>query len=232
MLAQNLWRQRLEAPAYRVGQVASYARVSPQTITQWERPSNSKRPMLNQREKKAGISFLQLIEIAVVSAMRKQGVKVLEIRAAREFLATKLGVKYPFAQIRFKADGVDILLEFDELNADGVTEKLVVANKGGQMIWTDMLSDKLREFNYDLDGIVDSWKVNGIESRIEISPKVSFGMPHIRGVSTLAVKQRWAGGYSVPDISDDLGLKEDAVEEALRFEGLVVDRERRSFWIN
>lgn len=232
MNASELWRARLNVPAYRVGEAATYAGISPTTITFWEKQRNYLLPVIRKREKKLGLSFLQLIEIAVVSAMRKQGVKLPDIRAARGYIGQRLGLNYPFAQAKFKADGVDILLDYEDIDSDSVKGKLVTANRGGQMIWAEALSNRLREFNYGSDGNVDSWKVNGFESDIEISPKVSFGAPNIFGIATAAIRQRWVGGYSIDDIADDLELTQESVEEAIKFERLIIDRERKSLWIN
>ena len=166
MNASELWRERLNVPAYRVGEAATYAGISPATITFWEKQRNSVTSVVRKREKKQGLSFLQLIEIAVVSAMRKEGVKLPEIRAARGYIGQRLGLKFPFAQAKFKADGVDILLDYEEVESDSVKGKLVTANRSGQMIWVEALSNRLREFNYGQDGNVNSWKVNGLGSRL------------------------------------------------------------------
>ena len=61
---------------------------------------------------------------------------------------------------------------------------------------------------------------------------MSFGAPNIFGIATAAIKQRWVGGYSVDDIADDLELTRDSVEEAIKFERLIVDRGRKNLWIN
>lgn len=228
----EFWQHRLNVPAYGLGEAATYVKISPQTIASWEAQRNSVSAVLNKRERNKGLSFLQLIEIAVVSAMRKQGVKLPEIRAARAFISERLNFKFPFAQAKFKADGVDILLDYEGLASETVKGKLVTANRGGQMIWVDALSNRLREFNYGADGNVVSWKLNGLNSDIEISPLVSFGSPSVFGISTAAIKQRWVGGYSIEDIADDLELEPISVEEALKFEKLIVDRSRESHWVN
>lgn len=209
-----------------------YARISPQTIVSWERRRNSALPVLNDRSGNSGLSFLQLIEIAVVAAMRNEGMKLSEIRSAREYICEKTNLKYPFAQLKFKADGVDIFLEYDGGDADTVKEKLLSANRRGQLVWSLALSNRLREFGYGSSGEVESWRVNGIDSPIEISPRVSFGAPSINGVATVAIKRRWADGYSIGDIADDLSLEPMHVEEALKFERLEIDRGRASHWVN
>jgi len=187
---------------------------------------------VNFRGRKQGLSYLQLIEIAVVAAMRKQGVRLPEIRAARTFFADRLGLRFPFAQAKFKSDGIDILLDYEHSVRDNIKDKLVTANRGGQLIWTGAISRRLKEFNYGEDGNVVTWKLNGVESDIEISPQIAFGAPNIAGVTTAAIRQRWVGGYNIADISEDFELPHDAVEEAILFEGLFIDHERKSNWVN
>jgi uncharacterized protein (DUF433 family) len=232
MLAHDLWRERLHKPAYRVGQAAIYAGISSQTVKDWEYQQNSRPSVLSKREPKEGVSFLQLIEIAVVAEMRKLGTPLSQIRQARGYLANLFEVEFPFAQLKFSSDGVDVLMDMSGSVRDQLKEKLLVANRNGQFIWTFALSNRLQEFNYGSDGFVDLWRVNGVNSDIIITPKIAFGAPSIFGVSTLAIKQRWIDGYSVSDIGDDLEINHNGVLEALRFERIEVDEERRSLWLH
>lgn len=230
--SQELWRKRLHLPAYRLGEAAVYSKVSPQTVVDWERQSNSKSSALSRRDPRDGLSFLQLIELAVVAEMRRLGVSLQEIRSARDFLSKRWNVQYPFAVLKFKSDGVDILLDHEWDSKKPLTEKLLTANRSGQYVWPFAVEARLREFNYGSDGLVESWKVNGVNSEIEITPRVAFGAPQVRGVSTAAILQRWKEGMSTLEIAEDLELPEDLVEEALRFEKVEVGSVRGSAWIN
>ena len=81
------WRRRLYLPAYQIGEAAKYAQVSPQTVVAWHRIQAA---LLNEREKRAALNYMQLIEVAVVAAFRKAGVPMPRIRAAREYAAKVL----------------------------------------------------------------------------------------------------------------------------------------------
>jgi hypothetical protein len=59
------WKRRLFIPNYQVGEAARYAGIDPQTVAAWHKR------MLSKREKRAELSYLQLIELAVVAAARK-----------------------------------------------------------------------------------------------------------------------------------------------------------------
>ena len=98
------WRRRLYIPNYQVGEAARYAAISPQTVAAWHRIEGNK-SLLSHKEQRAALSYLQMIEVAVVAAFRKAGVKLPEIRAARDYVQITLKKEYPFAQYRFKTEG-------------------------------------------------------------------------------------------------------------------------------
>ncbi len=227
----ELWRKRLKTPAYGVGEAAFYAKISPQTVAYWHKSRGEGGRVISKRAPRQGLSYLQLIEIAVVAIMRSKGVKLKNIRAARTYFARKFDVEYPFAQKKFKTDGVDILLDTNDPKGRLLKDRLVAANHGGQLLWTEMLSKRFREFNYDRTGIVSSWKVNGKDSEIVIDPQVAFGAPHIAGTPTWAIKERWVGGEGLGDISEDYSLPEAHVIDALKFEGVEIDRNRPNQWL-
>lgn len=229
----DFWRDRLELPAYRVGEAASYTHISPTTVAAWTKTyADRARTVVNARQRRKGLSYLQLIEVAVVAAMRKQGVKLDEIRRARAFFERETGLRYPFAQLKFKTDGVDILLELEGAGRRIIRDKLMAANHNGQFLWADLIATRFEEFNYDQSGGVRSWKVNGNKSAIEIDPKIAFGAPQIAGAPTWAIKDRWAAGEGLADIADDFNVSKKLVAEALAFEGLIVDFERPNVWVN
>jgi DNA-binding transcriptional MerR regulator len=81
------WRRGLTLPSYQIGEAARYAGISPQTVTAWH---GGDKATLTTKDQRAALSYLQLIEVAVVAAFRKAGVTLKEIRAAREYVAKEL----------------------------------------------------------------------------------------------------------------------------------------------
>jgi uncharacterized protein (DUF433 family) len=230
----QFWKSRLTTPAYRVGEAAAYAHLSPQTVAAWHRArSEGRKAMLKEKDQRVGLSFLQLIELAVVAEMRRAGLKVSEIARARDWFTRSTGLQYPFAQLRFKTDGAEILQDVDAPLRDDDVEKLISANHGGQYVWRDLLSKRLKEFNYDEEtGAVTVWKVAGADKPILIDPKVAFGAPHVRGVKTGILKAHWLSGEDVSDLVEDFDLSAEEVIEALKFEGVQGENPRLSKWIN
>ncbi len=154
-----------------------------------------------------------------MAAMRHAGVKLGEIKNAREYLATQLQSEFPFAEKRFKTDGKDIWMSLDNLVAGESKNKLVKVNKAGQMAWAEIVETKFTEFEYEEDLAV-KWHVGGVGSPVVIDPRVSFGAPMVGGIATWAIKGRWEAGESLVDIAEDFSLPEEKVTHALKFEGI------------
>jgi uncharacterized protein (DUF433 family) len=216
------WRRRLFLPNYQIGEAAAYAQISPQTVVAWHKIKAS---MLTHRERRAALSYMQLIEMAVVAAFRKAGVPMKRIRAAREYAARTLKSEFPFAEYSFKEEGKHLWLDSGQIDVKAGT--VVSADQGGQLAWETVIG-RLREFEYEKHGIVLKWHVAGPSSPIVIDPRVSFGAPAIKGTPTWVIRGRWDAGESDTDIAEDFGIKKEDVKEALKFEGIVPGGRGRS----
>lgn len=218
----ELWRSRLYVPNYRIREAARYASLSPQTITSWHnKPGSNRKSTLSTRDKGAALSYLQLIEVAVVSSFRKAGVSLAKIKAAREYVSKQLEAEHPFAEFRFKSDGRDLWMDYAQIEADAGDKKLLAASREGQLAWSDIIG-RLQEFDYEKDGLAVRWHVAGPDSRIIIDPRVQFGAPAIDGVPTWVFKGRWEAGEPLDDIADDFGVPNADVVRALEFEGVAL----------
>ena len=227
----ELWRERITIPVYRVGEAARYADTSAQSIAYWQRIRRGREPALGPRAKRSALSYLQLIEVGVVAAMRRSGVKLRTIETARRYLSKTFGTEYPFAEYRFKTDGKELLMGMEQFEGAGAADKLLNPGLGGQLGWNLILSRLLNEFDYNhASDIVRLWKVAGEDQPIRIDPAVAFGAPHVGGIATWALKNRWEGGESIPDIADDYELERCHVVAALKFEAVDVDIDRPPLW--
>ncbi len=168
-----------------------------------------------------------------MAAMRKGGVPLKSVRNARDYLATKFGAAYPFAEYKFKTDGKELIIDSESIDAS-IKDKLIVVSENGQFAWKEILQSLLREFEYpsDGDGPVVRWRVAGNDEPIIIDPRISFGSPSVKGIPTWTLKERWASGESLHDIADDYKLKGAEVMAALRFEKVDIDIERPNQWVH
>jgi len=211
------WRRRLFLPNYQIGEAARYAQISPQTVAAWHK---IERPILSQKDRRVALSYMQLIEVAVVAVFRKAGISLKRIRDAREYIRKQLRTEHPFAQHRFKTEGKHLLIDYQEIEGKKGIGRHLVADQGGQLEWDEIIGPLLKEFEYERDGIVIRWHVAGQSSAVVIDPRLSFGAPTVKGTPTWVIAGRWIAGESNSDIAKDFGLEPADVKQALDFEGL------------
>jgi uncharacterized protein (DUF433 family) len=214
------WRRRLYLPSYRITEAARYIQESPQVIANWHYRETELGVVLPGKEHGKPLSYLQLIEVAVVSIFRKLGVPLPNIRKARQYLAQNFASEYPFAEYRFKTEGFHILLDFQQFEKDE-NLRLIVADKGGQLAWEQIMEDRLLEFDYEHD-LALKWHVAGRKSSVVIDPRIAFGAPTVTGLPTWILKGRYQAGESIEDIKDDFQLDYVAIRDGLVFEGISV----------
>lgn len=223
--SHEFWKKRLHVPNYGVREAAGYAHVSGQTIRNWEQLTN--RPSaLSSREPGKRLSYLQLVEVAIVAAATKAGVKLRTIRATREYMSRQFDVEFPFAEYRFKTDGKNLFIDYiDVIGRDG-DGKLLEASGKGQLAWSHIIG-RLQEFDYEED-VAARWHVAGKRSAVIIDPRIQFGRPSVRGVPTWIIAARSEAGEDVSSIARDFGVPKSAIADALAFES--VDSESGKAW--
>jgi uncharacterized protein (DUF433 family) len=213
----ELWRQRLKVPNYGVSEAARYADITSGTIRNWQKLSNRPAPLSNRAPGK-GLSYLQLIELAVVAAARHAGVSLPAIRETREYMSRKFESEFPFAEFRFKTDGRELWLDCADLQGSGGEGKLLKASGKGQLAWTEIIG-RLHEFDYDED-LATRWHVAGSKSSVVIDPRVQFGKPSVCGIPTWIIGERVTAGDEPDYVARDFGIPMSAVADALAFEGV------------
>jgi len=218
------WRKRLHIPAYQVGEAARYAQVSAQTVLAWHKSDD--RRVLSEKQDRERLSYLQLIELAVVAAFRKAKIALPEIRAAREYVKRELKSQHPFAEFKFKRYGKSLFTEFEESGR----KNLLKANQAGQLAWKEIVGPVLQEFEYEHEGVAIRWHVAGPSSPILIDPRLSFGTPTVKGVPTWILKGRFDAGENDSMIAEDFGIDVRSVRAALRFEGVLPGQRKK--WLH
>lgn len=218
------WRKRLHIPAYQVGEAARYAQISAQTVLAWHKADA--RRLLSEKADRERLSYLQLIEVAVVAAFRKAKIPLPAIRAARDYMMVELNSRHPFAEFQFKRYGKSL---FAEYKGGGRTELLKVT-QAGQLAWQEIVGPLLQEFEYEHEGVAIRWHVAGASSPIIIDPRLSFGAPTVKGVPTWILKGRYDAGENDSMIAEDFGIDVRSVREALRFEGVLPGQKRK--WLH
>jgi len=222
MLHAAPWQRRLLLPAYGIGEAARYARTRRQTVAYWHKGQTGEDSTLSARQAGARLSYLQLIEVAVVAVMREEGLKLSQIRDARRYVQQTFRCEFPFASYRFRTDGKSVLADFEQFDPVAGEGKLLIADKHGQLAWKEILLGRFSEFEYE-DDLAARWRPAGPGKPIIIDPRIAFGAPMIRGVPTWALSGRFRAGESLDEIAYDFGLDVTDVVEGLRFEEVEVE---------
>ena len=235
------WMEGIYLPAYRVSEAARYVGVHYNTVSAWHYSGS---PILPGRTKGKPLSYLELIEVAFVALFRNLNIDMEVIRKARDYRNSvnhekpsdngmntgewnhsvrSIEKRYPFASLCFKSDANGILAREHK---PGSSEKDIT-----QLIdpdpweWTDPVhvneNYQFADFDYD-HGIVIRWHPAGRDSQVIIDPRIAFGDPTVSGLSTWVILGRHSAGETIPEISDDFGISESAVADALVFEGIHV----------
>jgi uncharacterized protein (DUF433 family) len=225
--AEDRWLRRLYLPTYTVALAAKLAQTHPRTVSGWYfgrlMPSGARtKRVLTERERGAPLSYLELVEVAFVATLRHMGLRLQRIRIAHDFLRTRFEVEYPFAQLKLKTDGAEVLKDLEAEQGKWV-ELMIVASRGGQLVWKEMIQDRIREFEYDRTyGWAIRWFPRGANGPVLVDPRVAFGAPVLReyGLPTWVVRDRYRAGESPKEIEEDFGVSLRAIRQALDFEGI------------
>jgi uncharacterized protein (DUF433 family) len=212
------WKRRLYLPTYNVTEAARYIKESPQLIASWHYRETSTGVLLPNKERGKPLSYLQLIEVAVVAAFRKLGLPLQRIRKARNYLAQRFNSEHPFADYKFKTEGYHVLLDLQQVEEDENFE-LIVADRSGQLAWGKVMEDRLLEFDYEYE-LALKWHLAGRQSQVIIDPRIAFGAPNVSGIPTWILKGRYNAGETVTDVIEDFRLDEMAIKDAWAFEGI------------
>jgi uncharacterized protein (DUF433 family) len=218
------WRRRLYLPAYHIKEAAQYAHVSPQTVALWHKLRVDGARTASDKKGGVALSYMQLIEVATIAALRELNISLQRIRDFRDYVAKELKAEYPFAQYKFKTDGKRLVMDY-ALFDKKVKGKFIEPDKGGQLAWPEIIEDQLKEFDY-MKGLAARWHLAGRQNPIVIDPQVAYGAPVVKGVPTWVLRERFEAGEDLADIAYDFRLREPEIKAALSFEG--VDTERRA----
>jgi uncharacterized protein (DUF433 family) len=165
------------------------------------------------------LSFVNLVEAHVLAAIRRRyQIPFFKVRAAVQFLRSRLKSKHPLADHEFTTDGISLFI--DHLG------DLINVTKGGQLAIRQRLEIYLRRIERDPYGIPVrlfpfTRDPEADEPRaVVIDPQVSFGRPVLAGtgIATVIVAERYKAGESVQDLAIDYGRERADIEEAIRCE--------------
>jgi len=190
-----------------------------QEVLRWTRGSGPSKPLwtayYQYMEDTTELSFVDLIEVRVVKALRRAGVSTQSIRFAIGLAETRFGVERPLATQNFRVSGRQILM--DALENDGELVSLSKANPG-QKVFTEIVKQSLSDLEYE-DDFVARWRPS-VANFVVIDPKRSFGEPILDefGISTRTLYKEFVDGYDARHLSKIYEIPMKYVNDAVRYE--------------
>ena len=166
------------------------------------------------------MAFLDLIEVRVVDAFLKEGVKWRVLGSIHEKARKLVGHAHPFATGRFRTDGRKVF------------ESPVTGGGRSVGVTLDVLSDQFNfarvvepyfknlDFATDKIGGAIRWWPLGPDRNVVIDPQRSFGQAVVaeEGVPTLVLARAVATEHSVERVARWFVVRSEAVADAIEWE--------------
>jgi uncharacterized protein (DUF433 family) len=212
--------------AYTVRQAARFAAVAPATVRRWlagyDVPEHQMTRVFDSgrgADERTEISFLQLIEIVVVAQFRrgKRPIPLDRLRRAHTFACDRFKLSYPFASLRMRESGSQILHEFDKAHPHGPALALDI---GGQWVLPGSVTIVLGQVDFSkADQLAERWFPAGREAPLVLDPRIGAGRVTVlgTGVTVNTIHNRFLAGDSIEFLASDYDLAEATIEEAIRY---------------
>jgi uncharacterized protein (DUF433 family) len=170
-----------------------------------------------RRRTDPSVPFIGLAEAMFLSALRKAGVPLQQIRPALGLVRDRLGVSYALASRRLYVVGAQLLWEVSEEGGLGSdARRALIVLRDGQYVFREVIERYLQRIEYADDDYADRVELPGYEvARVIADPHINFGLPFFRATGTpvSAVLSRLRAGEPVVEVADDFDLPEDEVTE-------------------
>jgi len=208
-----------ELPNYSFSEAAAYLCLPRSTVAAWVRGQAAFKPVIDLPDpKRSLLSFLNLVEVHVLSSIRQQGHPMPAIRKALAYLEKRFQVSRPLATQQFYSDGVGLFIEH--------LGTLVDTCRDGQTAIREAVQAYLTRIEYGHDGIATRLypftrrgTTNDPKS-VMFDPTVSFGRLVLAGtgIPTEEVADRYRAGESAEELAKDFRVDREKIDEAIRCE--------------
>jgi uncharacterized protein (DUF433 family) len=209
-----------EVPIYSVSEVAHHLRLPRSTVQAWVRSRGGRavfrRVIMPDDERGARLSFRNLVEIHVLSALRQYDIPLPRIRGALGFTREHIATERRFADKDIGRDRVDIFVQY--LNS------WVAVTSGGQLALKPVMESYLERVERDEEGLLRRLYpfVGERDARriVAIDPRRKFGRPYLveAGVETSVIASRYRAGEGIAALAADFDTTKAQIQGALRFE--------------
>lgn len=227
MQSSHSLERELTAPRYSFAQADRLAGVSSNTSRRWLKgysyhydrytPGELRfqPPVGNPSFQLEAVSFIDLMEVLVISGLRDKGFSTLTIRKINAYCEAAFQKTRPLVTETFRVHGKDV---FVKLSSDH--DILVNVSRGqGMQAWEEVLNPFLKTVDFEGE-LARRWWPLGKDVPVVVDPDYGFGLPvvHKTGVRTEIVAERAAAGDSLDEIAYDFDLEEEQIKAALVYE--------------
>jgi uncharacterized protein (DUF433 family) len=215
--------RRFTVPLYSQAEAARYVDMPPSTLRDWAQQGSKRHehPMVTRLPAVGGrqptVPFIGLAEAMFLSALRRAGVPMQQIRPALTVVEERLGVAHALASRRLFAAGPQLLWEVateGELGAD--QRRALIVLRDGQYVFREVIERYLRRIEYADDDYAARLRLPGYEvANLIADPEINFGLPFFAdsGTPIYAVLSRIRAGEPLAEVAEDFELAEDQVAE-------------------
>lgn len=216
--ARDAQDDRFTVGILNLADTARYLRVPRQTLHRWARGYERGEPLLHVRPRDEGaapVTFIALIEAAVLEALREAGVRPQRIRPALTRLQAEFGTEYVLTARELATDGIDVLWDFSR-TSDG---EGLIEGRTGQGVMREIVKDYLNYISWDGGAVPTSIQLRACEpSKVVIDPRKGFGQPRFDGggARVADVAAMLKAGESADGVAEEFGISVADVRTAAR----------------
>jgi len=229
----NDWPVPLDRPIYQMNEAARLLGLPDKTLRRWidgdRRFDTVIEPLI--RPESTGSTEVTWGEFAEAGFLRQYRYRSLPMKRLRPLITAlreELRTPYPLAQAKpLYTRGRELLWREQQNHGIGPDLFLVVQGpleKGYQLVLTEVATQFVSrvEFEPPETGVVAKWYPLGPDhKRIVLDPRISFGLPTIKGIRTEILSELHAAGEpdsSIVKAYSAYGISQSDIIEAVRFE--------------
>ncbi len=212
--------QILGRGVYTPREAARLVGTNAQQVLRWTRGSGPTEPLWHAHfqfldEDVTEISFIDLVEVRVVAALRRAGISMPSIRFAILFAQEKLEIDRPLASQSFKTDGTEILMAAVENDGEYVS---LSKKRPGQKVFREIIAQSLHDLEYEGQQAA-RWRPKNF-SKVIIDPDRYFGDPILDkyGISTNTIYNEFREFGDLSYLSKIYEVPEIAIRQGISFE--------------